>query len=714
MERVCAPSADSDKMAEEKQTVDLSLFSGFPVPSDEEWKETAEKSLKGKPLEKLNTNTYEGIQLKPIYRKSDVEGIPHLKEFPGEGNYVRGASHLGYVASPWKIGQEIYAETPELFNERLLHDLQRGQTMVNVPFDEAVKQGLDASEANGADLGFNGMSFSNVEDWKTALKDVELQGVPMYLQGGYSTPFILASLLSYAKNEGVPFEELEVFGGFDYLGLVAETGKAPISFERALDLQAQAAVWADKNAKKIRTVAVQGEPYAQAGASAVQELSFAIAAGVDVIRGLLKHGLDIDQAAKQMYFSFAIGSNVFMEIGKLRAAKMVWAKIIEAFGGSEEAQKMYIHGRTSTFTKTKCDPYVNMLRTTTEAFAGAVGGVNSMHVSPFDEPLRKPDNFSRRIARNTQVILQEESHLNKVVDPAGGSWYVETLTDKIAEKTWELFTKVEQEGGMYKALQNGFVQENIAQTAQQKRQDVESRKARIVGTNMYPNLDEKPLNTTAEQETTVADRVAVVKGYVEAASGVTIGFESFEKVMDAASEGVTVGMVMNALKEGTEAVEVKPLHVHRAAEPFEALRNAAASFKAENGRYPQVFLANLGPIPKHKARADFAAGFFAAGGFEAITNNGFNTAEEAATAATQSGAEAVIICGSDDTYEELAVEVASKLKAQQADTKLYLAGNPQGELAQACKEAGIEEFVHLKSNCYDVLLRLQQEKGVIA
>lgn len=699
-------------MAEEKQTVDLSIFSDFPVPSDEEWKDVAEKSLKGKPIDKLNTNTYEGIQLKPIYRQSDVADIAHLDELPGEGNHVRGTSRLGYTSSPWKIGQEIYAETPSIFNERLKHDLSRGQSMINVPFDEAVRKGVDADEANESDIGFNGLSFSTVEDWKQALDDVDIENVPLYLQGGYSTPYVLATLIAYAKETGIPASELHVLGGLDYLGLLASSGTAPYTFERALDLQAQAATWTDQHAPHIRTVSIQGELYAQAGASAVQELGFAIASGVEVVRGLLKRGLSIEQAAKQVYFSFGIGSNVFMEIGKLRAAKLLWSKVIEAFGGSEEAQKMYIHARTSPYTKTKYDPYVNMLRTTTEAFAGAVGGVNSMHVSPFDEPLRKPDAFSRRIARNTQVILQEESHLNKVVDPAGGSWYVESLTDKIAEKAWEIFTKVEQEGGMYQALVNEFVQQQIEAVAAQKRKDVEQRKARIVGTNMYPNLEEKPLAVEVASQSIVAERVKLVKGVKQSAEKTSIGLSSYEQFIQSASNGATVGMFMKALKDGSEAVEVPALNLHRASESFEKLRQAAEQFKADHGRYPHVFLANLGPIPAHKARADFAAGFFAAGGFEPLSNNGFETAEAAAQAADKSGAEAVVICGSDESYEQFAVELAGKLKEQQCSAKLYLAGNPQGDLAQTFREAGVEEFVHLKANCYDVLYRLQQEKGV--
>ncbi|OEH94570.1 hypothetical protein BFG57_07525 [Bacillus solimangrovi] len=698
-------------MTEEKQNIDLNIFSEFPVPKMEEWIETVEKSLKGIPVNRLYTHTYEGIQLKPIYLKEDASHLLHMSDLPGEGSYVRGTQRLGNAGTPWKVAQEIYGETPEMYNERLKKDIERGLTMINIPFDEAVQNGLDADEANSDSVGKNGMSFTSIEDWKIALNGIDITKYPIYLQAGYSTSVLLASFLAFADKESVNKNKLTVFGGFDYFGTLAMTSTAPFDYERALDLYEQTTNWTVKHASNIRTILIQGEPYARAGASAVQELGFAISAGVEILRSLVDRGIGIEQAAKQIYFSFSIGSNVFMEIAKFRSAKMIWAKIIEAFGGSEEAKKMYIHARTSTYNKTKFDPYVNMLRTTTEAFSAAVGGVDSMHVAPFDEPVRNPDEFSRRISRNTQIILQEESQLNKVADPAGGSWYVESLTNELAEKAWNLFTQVEQHGGMNAALKNDFVQSNIANIANKRQLDYEIRKSRIVGTNMYPNLDEKRLSSHEEQQT-IQGRIEEVSIYKSGNDVSGIKIETYNDMINAFRNGATIGKVMSHI--GNKMITINPLSIRRAAESFEQLREAMDKYVQKNGLKPKVFLANLGPIPKHKARADFVSGFFAAGGFESITNDGFLTAEEVAKATSESGAIAAVICGSDESYLEIGTEVAKQIKEQSEHMKLYLAGNPTEDLADKLKVAGVDEFVHLKANCYDILVRLQEAKGVLA
>lgn len=709
---------------EKEKTFDLKKFCEFPFPDMQEWKETAEQSLKGKPFESLMTNTYEGIQLKPLYVRKDVEKLTHINDLPGEGSFVRGADYLRNPEKAWDIAQEISGRSPKALNEAVIQDLERGQTMVNLVVDEATKRGLDSDEADEQMVGLNGVPITSIEDLEAALANIDINKHRLFMQTGISTLPLYAGLLAYLNKQNKSAQELEAFIGLDPIGAIAAAGKSKLGIKRLYNSMAQLARWSNDNTPKVKTIYVQGEVYHNAGGSATEELAFALATGVEYISEMLERGLTIDEVANQIYFSFAVGSNVFMEIAKLRAARLLWSKIVASFGGSKEAQKMYIHARTSNWTKTVYDPYVNMLRTTTEAFAGAVGGADSMHVSPFDEAIRPADSFSRRIARNTQIILQEESYLNQIVDPAGGSWYVESLTDAVAAKAWELFQEVEKNGGMYEALKVGYIQQKVSETANKKKNNIETRKDRIVGTNMYPNLDEKPLQVreiiedfkTPTIERLKAKKAAARENVATALKAAKAAITNDEQLLpsfiNAALEGATIGEMVSLLAENCKGAEVEKLASRRSAESFEQLRKASENYKQKTSEYPKVFFANLGPIPKHKARADFSSGYFAAGGFEAVKNDGFSSAEAAVNAAIESGIDTVVICGTDEQYEEFVPAIAGQLKAKNKDVYILVAGKPTPELEKQYVEAGVDEFIHVKSNCYQTLARLQKRKGV--
>lgn len=717
-------------MKTEKETMfNLKEFCEFPFPTEDQWKETAEQSLKGKSLSTLMTKTYEGIELKPLYVRKDLEGLSHLNDLPGEGSYVRGTGHLPEGSNAWDIAQEITGRSPQSFNDALIRDLQSGQTMINLVVDEATKRGYDSDQVDGEWVGLNGIPLSSLADLETALANIDLGKNRLYMQTGISTLPLFASLIASLKKQNIKIQDLQAYIGLDPIGTVATTGNVQLGMKRLYNTMADLIRWSNENTPKVKTIYVQGEAYHNAGASATEELAYSLATGVEYISEMLARGLEIDQIAKQIYFSFAVGSNVFMEIAKLRAARLLWSKIVASFGGNKESQKMYIHARTSSWTKTVYDPYVNMLRTTTEAFAGAIGGADSMHVSPFDEAIRPSDSFSRRIARNTQIILQQESYLNQIIDPAGGSWYVEALTDAVAKKSWEFFQEVEKNGGMYEALNSGVVQQQISETASKKKANVEGRKDRIVGTNMYPNLEEKPLQVremTEDFETARIDQLKTLKStsrenMMKALEQIKTALFNNENLVPlfiaAAEQGATVGEMTAVLAENCKGghckgAQLNKLSSYRRAEGFEQLRNAADHYKKANGLYPQIFFANLGPIPKHKARADFASGFFAAGGFEAVTNNGFSTAKEAIAATITSGVDMVIICGTDEQYQEYVPAIASELKAKNPNMYIMVAGKPTSEHEEQYSNAGVDEYIHVKSNCYQTLARLQERKGV--
>jgi methylmalonyl-CoA mutase len=702
------------------------LFGEFPATAYDEWRQAVDKALKGAPFEKkLISQTYEGIALQPLYHQADIADLPHLHSLPGFAPFVRATEPLGHVQKPWAVCQELLYPTPEAFNQALRADLERGQTTVNMVLDKAASAGLDADRADAEAIGQGGLSLASVEDLRRALDGVDLEKTPLFIQSGCLALPVTVLLMALLRQQGKPAEGLQGCIGADPLGTLVEQGGLPLALNRAYDSLAKATAWAAAHAPRLQTVLVSGQPYHNGGAHAVQELAFTLAAAVEYVRALQDRGLAIDSTASNIRFAFSIGSPVFMEIARLRAARLLWAKIVKAFGGGEAAQKMRIHGRTSIWNKTVYDPYVNMLRTTAEAFAGAVGGCDSLHVGPFDEVLRTPDEFSRRIARNTHTVLREESHLARTVDPAGGSWYVESLTDAVARQSWSLFQQVEREGGLYQALQAGFPQAQVAETAGLRAADAARRKAVFVGTNLYANLKEKPLEIpaadTAGRQRERAAQLAQYRASVDTdwhqstLAKLSQGGENIvEAAIQAAAGGATLGDIAAVLGVGEGAgPKVAPIPRQRGPEPFEALRQAAEAFMARTGARPKVFLANMGPLRQHKARADFARGFLEVGGFEVLGDGTFATPAAAAQAAVESGAAVTVICSTDDTYPELVPPLVQAIRQVKPAMSVLLAGRPADQV-EAHRQAGVEDFIYLGGNCYDLLRNLQKKIGVVA
>ncbi|SDL95229.1 methylmalonyl-CoA mutase family protein [Bacillus sp. OK048] len=700
-------------------------FGEFPVPSYEEWRQVAEKTLKGGSFEeKLISKTYEGISLQPMYRQEDIEGLSHLSSPPGAVPYVRGTHALGYQEKPWEVSQELLYSTPLEFNEAAKSDLTRGQTMLNLVLDHASAFGQDPDQALPENVGSEGVSISSLKDLNTALEGIDLEQTPLLVQAGCIGLPIYCMVVAHAQQKGMDIRKLRGCVGMDPLGTLVKEGTLPFSLQNAYDLTAQYTLWAKDKSPELKTIFIQGDPYHNAGGNAVQELAYALASGVEYVREMQERGLSVDEIGQRISFSFSVGSNFFMEIAKFRAGRILWSKIIHAFGGTEEIQKMFIHARTSSWTKTVYDPYVNMLRGTSEAFAAIVGGVDSLHVSPFDQAAGPPDEFSRRIARNTQIILEKEAHLSKVADPAGGSWYVEFLTDSLAKEAWKQFQLIEENGGMFKSLENGFVQEQIKEIADKRFNNISRCKDKFVGTNIYPNLGEQKLpNREENRDSAYLSRCSEVRSYrqTNVSQKQTIlqalRKNSEQKLVETSLEafqaGATLGEWVQTISQTEKNLPViKVLHSHRGAEPFEALRKRAETFKEKNGTYPKVFLANMGPIPQHKLRADFAAGFFESGGFEVISNNGFETVDQAVKAAIQSGASIVVICSNDNAYPEFVPPLAQALKVANREITLFVAGRPASEQAGLFKQAGVDEFIHSQSDCHHVLFSLQQQKGI--
>ena len=720
-------SSDEELQKLLKKSADVENFPDVPLdeftpPTDEEWKAACEALLKGAPFEKkMFTKTYEGITFDPMYTRKHTEDILPKGVMPGMGDYLRGVDAAGYIGKPWGIAQACDETLPAENNELLRHEHDKGATIYHIVLDTASRAGVDARQAEA--VGDTGTSVTTVEDMHVLLTGLDLAKFPLYVYAGANAVPLLALVAAARRASGEDMAEVRGIVGADPIGALAADGKLPASLDAHYDSLAAAARWATVNAPHLRTVFVRSDVYSNGGANDVQEVASVLATATAYLRALCERGLTIDEAASQIAFAFSMGANFFLQIAKLRAVRPLWAQIVGAFGGSAEAQKMRIHARPALFFKTIYDPYVNMLRNTTEIFSGVVGGIDSFESAPFDEPIRKGDEFSRRIARNVQIMLQEEFGLLQPIDPAGGSWAVETLTRQMKEKIWAEFQRIEKEGGIIAALRAGSLQESVAAVLAARFKNADLRRDRIVGNNMYPNMTETLLETRAEDTAALkAQRTADIDAYLsdidvkhrdEALASLRQA-HSVDNAVAAALAGATIAELMTAVTEGNGAETVTAIAPHRWSERFEALRQRTEEYKAEKNDNVKIFLANMGPIPQHKARADFTTGFLQVGAFEVLGNDGFKTVEEAADAARASGADAVVICSTDATYPEIVPALAPKLHEVLPKARVFLAGAAPKDLLETYKEAGIDEYISVRANCYEILESLQKQKGMIA
>lgn len=556
-------------------------FQEFEGVSYEAWKRLAEKTLKGKAFDSLLKETYETIMLKPLYTKEDAYT---MKE---------AAALLPEAAGG--IAQEISAHSPHEANRALLQAIEHGQAVVHVLADCATLHGSDSDESEGALQ--SGIPLCSKEDIESAFNEIDLSKYPVLLYTGYVSSPLLAMILSYGKEKGFAFESMRGTIGADPLGYLAENGVLPIKLEECYEAMSRAILWSKLHAPKVKTVFVRTDAYHNAGANAVQEMAAALATAVEYMREGMKRGLEVDAIARQFTFSFSAGTHLFTEIAKLRAIRVLWKKAAESFGVADG--KTHIHVRTSKRTKTQYDPYVNLLRATTEAFSAITGGADTLHVSTYDEAFGVSRENSERWARNIQHILCGESHLAKVLDPARGSYYAEALTKELAEQAWNLFRRIEEKGGMSIVLKQGWFQEEIAKVAVKRLENVSSLGQKIVGINVYVNKAERKASQNNKQNE-MQQRVAYIKQYKEQRNPslqhpVEKAFEMNEMIL-AFTKGATIGEITSAWKG--EGEKVQALQQIRDAEPFEALREAAEKYERLKGTLPQAAIVQIGEEQK--------------------------------------------------------------------------------------------------------------------
>lgn len=611
------------------------LFSEFAPVSTEEWMAKITADLKGVPFEKkLVWKTGEGFNVNPFYRAEDIEGLKTTESLPGEFPYVRGTKK----DNDWKVRQNIEVCCFKGANEKALDLLTKGVTSLGF-----IIKGDEVNEENIATL-LEGICPASVElNFNTCnCKAEKLIGI----------------LADYFKGKGVDAEKC--YGSVNY-----DAFKKPLvkGKENSEWVEGAAAVLkAGQALPNYRVLAVNAFLFNNAGAYISQELGYALAWGNELMAKLTEAGFTADEVAKKIKFNFGISSNYFMEIAKLRAARWLWAEIVAAYKPACEcACKMVAHAQTSEWNMTVYDAHVNLLRSQTEAMSAALAGVDSITVRPFDKIYQTPDDFSERIARNQQLLLKEECHLDKVVDPSAGSYYVEVLTNSLADVAWKLFLEVEEKGGFSVAVNAGEIQNAVNASNVARKKAVATRREILLGSNQYPNFTEVAANKIQE------------KGSCCCGGG--------------------------HCGEAT----IPALDFSRGASEFEALRMTTE----KSGKTPKVFMLTIGNLAMRLARSQFSANFFGCAGYKIIDNLGFDTVEAGVEAAVKAGAEIVVLCSSDDEYAEFA---PAAYKALAGRAEFVVAGAPA--CADDLKAQGIDQFVNVKSNVLETLKAFNAKLGI--
>ncbi len=608
------------------------IFEEFPPVSTQEWEAVIEKDLKGADYnKKLVWRTAEGFQVRPYYRAENLADIPWTGQNPNEFPYVRGNKSEG---NEWLVRQDVTVKDVTEANKVALNALSRGANSIGFKLEY--------------DKAYTAIEIS------TLLNGIDQKAVEINL---YNNKYHLPLLEMLSKIPGVK-------GSLNYDPLTRYLRRGTWFVTENTDMEL-AYIMVKAEMPEFQTIGVNGHVFTNAGATIVQEMAFSLAVGAEYLDKLTEKKLTIDEIAPKMRFNLAIGQNYFMELAKLRAYRLLWANIVKAYGGKEENAKMHIHATNAELGMSLYDAYVNMLRTTTGTMSAVLGGVDSFAVMPFDTPFEVPTDFADRIARNQQLILKEEAHFDKVADPAAGSYYIENLTESLAAAAWELFNKIQDEGGYLEAVRKGMIQGLIKESAAKKFSNVATRRETILGTNQFPNFTETmKLNPQP--------------------------------------------WVFEADDRRDENAEIETIVTFRAAQQFEKLRFATDVY-AQDHKRPTAWMFTYGNLAMRKARANFASNFFACAGFEVVDNPGFKTLDEGIATARQVKPEILVICSSDEEYGEgNALKIYEELKN---DTIVVLAGNPEGT-ADILKEAGLKYFIHVKSNVLETLTEFQHQLGI--
>lgn len=617
----------------------------FPPPSLEQWRALVDKDLKGAPYaKKLVTRTLEGIEIQPLYTRADLPAPAAVADWPGQAPFTRGAQGSDAVPG-WDIRQEVTHPDPATAARQVRQELARGADSLQLALDPA---------------GATGVAVRSADDLDLVLAGADLSATRIALKSGARFVQMAHQLREVWERRGIAAADARADLLADPVGAWVVRGGVPGGIEALLADMARLAADSARETPQVRAVKVAGCPFHDAGADDAQELAAILAGGLACLKAMDAGGLSLAAASRQIHVCVAVDGQFFGDIAKLRALRTLWSRLIEASGGDAEARRALLHARTSWRMMTARDPWVNLLRTTTAAFAAAVGGAEVVTVLPFDAAVNEPDDFSRRLARNVQIVLEQEAHLGQVLDPAGGCWHLEARTAALSERAWALFQQIEGRGGLVACLRDGWFQERIAASRQARARDVATRRIPLTGVSEYPQLDERPV---------ARPRPVPPPG----------GPAAPAPLQDA----------------------IAPLAAVRLAEPFEALRDAADRHLAATGARPRAFLANLGGLAQFSARAAFTRNLLAAGGIAAEGDDGYEDPGALAAALRASGCRLAVICSTDELYAERLPAAAAALKGAGAAT-VVVAGR-MGEDEAAWRAAGVDRAIYLGCDVLETL-----------
>ncbi|MDO5369740.1 methylmalonyl-CoA mutase [Paracoccus sp. (in: a-proteobacteria)] len=682
------------------------------TPDLDQWRALASKELKGADPDSLNWDTLEGITVKPLYTEADTAGLDHMGSLPGIAPFTRGPRATMYAGRPWTIRQYAGFSTAEESNAFYRRNLAAGQQGVSVAFDLATHRGYDSDHPRvEGDVGKAGVAIDSVEDMKVLFDGIPLEKVSVSMTMNGAVIPILASFIVAGEEQGHDRSVLSGTIQNDILKefMVRNTYIYPP--EPSMRIIADIIGYTSREMPKFNSISISGYHMQEAGANLVQELAYTLADGREYVRAAINAGMDVDAFAGRLSFFFAIGMNFFMEIAKLRAARLLWHRIMTEFGAKKTSSLMLrTHCQTSGVSLQEQDPYNNVIRTAYEAMSAALGGTQSLHTNALDEAIALPTDFSARIARNTQLILQEETGITHVVDPLAGSYYVESLTAELAEKAWAIIEEVEGMGGMTKAVASGQPKLRIEETAARRQAMIDRGEEVIVGVNKYRKDKEDPIDILdidnmavrrsqierLEQIRATRDQSACDHALAEVERRAREGGNLLEAAVEAARARATVGEISMAMEKvfGRHRAEVKTLAgVYGAAyegdEGFAQIQKDVESFAEEEGRRPRMLVVKMGQ-DGHDRGAKVIATAFADIGFDVDVGPLFQTPEEAAQDAIDNDVHIVGISSQAAGHKTLAPKLIEALKAQGADDIIVICGGviPQQDYA-FLKDAGV-------------------------
>ncbi len=681
----------------------LSLDELFPAVSRAEWESLAERELGAPPGERLRFRTDEGLELLPLHTRADRPADDDPSGFPGLPPFTRGTTpHPALAAGPEVRAEHAHPDLDET-RRAVRRDLEGGAAAVRFVLDAPARAGVTIRTAT---------------DLETALEG-SAPPAAVALDGG--SAFLPAAALLAAMWTRCAASSGDCRGSFeaDPLGALAREGSLPVALPRALEELGDLAAWTGEALPGVRAVRVGASVYHDAGAGAELDLALAMATGLEYLRAMTAAGLDVDRAARQIAFEFSVGSRFFLATAKLRAARRLWSRIVEVAGGGPDAGALRMTVRPARREITARDPWVNMLRNTAGCVAATLAGAEAVIPVPFDTALGEPGRLARRVARSTPLILREEGQLHRVADPAGGSWLIESLTDALAGRAWELFREIERASGMSRALLSGWVAERVGATAAARERDVARRCRPILGVSEFPALDEtlpesrradldrarREAGRRLEARGDAAARDAALAGLARAGAG-----SRTAAAVAAAVAGASLAELAAALGHGAPPLRIEPFRCRPVAAPFEELRDASDAHLARHGRRPRVFLAGVGPPAEHSARAAFARQLYRAGGFETVAGSALESADDAVAAFRDSGARVAVLCSSDARYATAVPELAPRLREAGART-VIVAGRP-GDHEAAWRAAGVDRFVYAGCDALAELRELARAEGV--